>query len=98
MNPNRPTYEALDQHGRPFMRPARIVAELPTPAARLAACEEATDAIAQLLGCVVPRRISFGLPVYAAFMTAPEAKKHAQRKLLETRGCDVSLDHCATYN
>jgi hypothetical protein len=98
MPQNRPTYEALDQRGRPFTRPARIVAELPTPAARLAACDEATGAIAQLLGRTAQRRIAFGMPVFAAFMTAPEAKKHPQKALLETRGCVVSMDLCTTYN
>lgn len=80
------------------MRPARIIDNLPTPACRLAACDEVTGAIAQLLGRPASRRIAFGLPVFAAFMTAPEAKKHPQRKLLETRGCDISLNLCATYN
>lgn len=98
MEQTRPTYEALDQNGHPIARPARIIDELETPAARLAACVDATTAIAQLLGRSAVRQIAFGLPVFAAFMTAPEAKKHPLRKLLETRGCDIPLDLCATYN
>jgi hypothetical protein len=58
------------------MRPARIVADLPTSAIRLTACDEATDAIARLLGQAASRRIAFGLSVFTAFMTAPEAKRH----------------------
>lgn len=98
MKQTRPTYEALDQSGHPFLRPARIIGELPTPACRKAASSDATDSVAQLLDRPAVRQIAFGLPVFAAFMTAPEAKKHPQRELLETRGCDVSLDLCATYN
>lgn len=98
MKQTRPNYEALDQNGRPFTRPARIIAELPTPACRLVACSEATAEISQLLGLPAVRRIAFGVPVFAGFMTAPESKKHPQRQLLETRGCDVSLDLCAAYN
>lgn len=98
MKHTRPTYEALDQNGYPVIRSARVIGELTTPADRLAACSEATGAIAQRLGRPASRRIAFGLPVCAAFMTAPEAKKHPQRKLLETRGCDISLDLCPSYN
>lgn len=98
MKQTRPTYEALDKKGHPYTRPARIIDELPTPPCRQSACSEATSAIAQLLGVSAMRGIAYGLPVFAAFMTAPESKKHPQRRLLETRGCDISLDLCATYN
>lgn len=93
-----PTYEALDQNGHPYTGPACIIAELPTPACRMAACDVATSSIARMLGLPAKRRIAFGLPVFAAFMAAPEAKKHPQRELLESCGGDVSLDMCATYN
>lgn len=98
MKQTSPTYEALDQNGRPYTRPARIIAELPTPSCRIEACGEATSSIARMLGLTAQRRIAFGLPVFAAFMTSAEAKKHPQRKLLETCGADVSLDLCSTYN
>lgn len=44
MKQNRPNYEASDNNGYPYVRLARVIHELPTPACRGAACAEATDA------------------------------------------------------
>lgn len=97
MKQNRPLYEGLDQVGYAVLRPAWSIWELPTPASRLQACEEATGEIARMLGLSARRLIAFGLPAHAAFMIAPEARNHPQRQLLETRGCDLSLDLCPLY-
>lgn len=98
MTQPNPMYEALDHNGRPVLRPARIIGELPSPGERAAACNAATIVVAQMLGLPVKRKISFGLPVSVAFMSAPEARKHPQRVLLETRGCDIPLDLCDTQS
>lgn len=94
----RPDYEALNGQGLPYIRPARIVGELPTPEARLAALDSATHAIAKRLGITALRRIGFGSPVHVAFgLTRPQARNHAMASLLLTAGDDISLDHCPEY-
>lgn len=93
----RPNYEALDAHGRPYLRPARLVGELPTAEARAIALQSATQVASQILGIKAVRRIPFGGPVFIAFgLSKPEAKKHAQSKLLLTIGESLSLDYYAT--
>lgn len=92
---NRPDYEALDRQGFPYVRPAQVVAELPTPEARGTALESATQEIAKRMQTTAQRRIGFGTPVFAAFgLTRPQAKVHEQAKLLLTMGGDLSLDYC----
>jgi hypothetical protein len=98
-NMNRPDYEALDGQGLPYVRTAKIVGELPTPECRTAALKEASEALGRKLGLKVHRTISFGTPSHLAFnMTRPQAKNHAEARLLLTKGEDLSLDHCPTYN
>jgi len=96
----RPQYEALDKIGLPYIRPARVVGELPTPGDRLSALAEATTAIAEKTGLTAIKAIPFGAPVFSAFagMTRPKAKHHVDSKLLLTMGDDVSLDYCNRYN
>ena len=94
---NRPLYEATDSKGFPYMREAREVHELPH-LDRLAALQEATTKIEHMLGLKASRRIQFGTPVFESFMRRPEAAKHANRALLMTHGCYLSLDLCPTYN
>lgn len=88
------TYEALDGVGRPVMREAQVIGDLPHEI-RLNACAEAAKGIGQLLGLIPIRSIPFGAPVYEAFrLTRPEAKAHTQSKLLMTHGHDVALAYC----
>jgi hypothetical protein len=94
---NRPQYETLNAHGFPYIREAREIHELPHPD-RIAAIEEATSTIEQLLGMKSSRRVGYGIPVFEAFMRRPDAEKHTQRALLMTQGCHLSLDLCSTYN
>lgn len=93
----RPDYEALDAQGLPYVRPARTIHELPSPEDRMAACASATAVVERQLGQTATRRIPFGAPVYTAFMTRPEAKKHRDSALLLTLGCDLPLSLCPEY-
>ena len=96
---NRPDYEALDGHGLPHVRQAKIVGELPTPNARMAALDSATLEVAKVLNTTAARRIPFGGPVFVAFgFTRQQAKNHHEAKLLLTAGDDLSLDYCPEYN
>lgn len=96
---NRPEYQALDKQGLEYLRPARVIGELPLEA-RAAALIEATAAIATKTGLKAVKHIPFGAPVFTAFegMTRPKAKHHTEGKLLLTIGDDVSLDYCQTYS
>lgn len=87
-------YEALDSDGKPVMRPARVIGELPHDV-RQVACADAAKGIGLLLGVAPIRSIPFGAPVYEAFgLKQPEAKAHPHSKLLMTLGHDVALAHC----
>lgn len=95
----RPDVEALDGHGLPYVRQAKIVGELPTPNARLAALDSGTLEGAKILNLAAVRRIPFGGPVFIAFgITRPQAKNHPKAQLLLTTGYDLSLDYCPEYN
>lgn len=93
----RPMYEALDAQGRPYVRPALTIGELPTPEERKGALVEATAGIAAKIGMQPVGVLKFALPVFSAFegMTRAKAKHSPDEKLLITQGCDVSLDFCA---
>lgn len=95
----RPDYEALDKQGLPFIRPARIVGELPTPEARHAALVEATIAIAERAGIRATADIKLSTPVFCALdgMRRTKAKHHEDSALLLTLGEDVPLEFCASY-
>ena len=96
---NRPEYEALDAQGLPYVRLARVVGELSTPDFRTAALEEATQALGARLGKQAYKPISFGSPVHLAFnFTRAQAKNHPDARLLLSKGDDLSLDHCPSYN
>lgn len=85
-------YEALDNTGTPFTRPARIISELPWRQ-RKGALISAMDAVSQQVGIEAIDRISFGIPVFNAFgLNANEARKHPKAALLMTAGCDISLE------
>lgn len=87
-------YEALDNLGKPVMREAHVIGELPHET-RQAACAEAAQGIGRLLGFAPVRSVPFGAPVYEAFgLTQPEAKAHPQSALLLTPGHEVPLAHC----
>lgn len=87
-------YEALDSTGRPVMREAQVIGELPHDT-RLRACADAAEGIGRLLGLVPNRRIPFGAPVFEAFgLTRPQAKAHPRSKLLLTLGHEIALPHC----
>lgn len=89
-----PIIESLDAQGYPYQREAKFVNDLPLVNERMLALERATEVLAQKLNLSPQRRIPFGMPAYSVFMTQPEAKKHPERALLMTRGCDLSLDLC----
>lgn len=95
---NRPTYEALDNHGLVHIRPANVIGELPE-FAREMALTEATSAIAAKVGLVPTGIIKLGSPVFCAFkgMTREKSKHHKDSALLLTLGRDVSLDFCLSY-
>lgn len=96
---SRPNYEALNVQGLPYIRPARVVAELPTPGARGIALASATQEIAKRLQAVAQRRIGFGTPVFVAFgLTRPQARVHEHANLLLTTGGELSLDYCPEFN
>ncbi|UUZ66353.1 hypothetical protein LP417_35675 (plasmid) [Polaromonas sp. P1-6] len=88
-----PEYEALDDAGFPYLRPARLIDELPI-SQRAAALELATEKMSQLLGIPANRTIPFGAPVYVAFMSRPEAKKHSQSVHLLRLGESIPLTFC----
>ena len=91
-------YEALDGTGRPYMRMAKVIGELPYEH-RERACINAATGIGALLGQHPFRAVPFGAPVYTAFhLTRPEAKAHQQTKLLMICGCDVPLSYCVKLN
>lgn len=96
---NRPEYKALDNQGFEYLRTALVIGELPLEA-RDSAMIEATAAISTKAGLNAVKRIAFGAPVFTAFhgMNRPKAKHHAESKLLLTKGDDVSLDYCPSYN
>lgn len=95
----RPEYQALDKQGFDFLRPAQVIGELPLEA-RASALIEATATIATKAGLIAVKHIPFGAPEFTAFdgMNRPKAKHHAESKLLLTKGDDVSLDNCPSYN
>lgn len=94
MNYSGIQYEALDAEGRPVLREARIIGELPHEM-RGQACAIAAERIGRLLGRAPRKSLLFGAPVYEAFgMSRPEAKMHPQVKLLLTLGVHLSLDYC----
>ena len=88
------SYEALDSTGKPVMRDAKVISELPYENRR-SACVDAAKGIGDALGLVPLRSVPFGAPVYEAFgMTRPEAKAHSRSSLLLALGCDVALSCC----
>jgi len=94
-----PIIESLNDKGHAYTRPARYIEELPVLSDRLAALEIATKAISLILNVAPSKCIPFGVPVYSVFMTRPEAKKHAQHKLLMTLGGNIRLDlFCVNNN
>lgn len=95
----RPSYEALDLQGRPYLRPAQNIGELPTPEDRIQALAEATEDIATKTGLTAIDSIKLGMPVFGAFagMNRPSAKQHSESALLLTIGHDLPLDYCRSY-
>lgn len=91
-------YEAVDSQGHPYVRPARAVHELPTPAERARALQAATREIERVVGEKVTRPLAFGLPVYTAFgWPRQRARAHAARALLLAVGGDVPLQVCPEW-
>jgi len=93
-----PNILALDKQGFEITRQAREIGELPSTEARQAACVEAASEVARKLGLPAPQSIKYAVPVFQSFgMTRPQAKTHAQSKLLLTPGHELSLDYCPSY-
>lgn len=93
----RPPYEALDTHGRPHVREARIISELPHESRQLALAE-ALPVIGKKLGLTPVTKLAFGLPVYSAFgLSNKEATHGRDVRLLNTQACDLSLDLVPSY-
>lgn len=98
MKMKRPDYEALDGQGRPHVREALCINELPTPDIRGQALVDAMPAISKLLDLEPISKISYGLPVHAAFkLSRTEIQGHQHMELLKTHGSEVSLDFVPQY-
>ncbi len=93
----RPLYEALDLHGAPCTREARVIHELPTVQERREALCEALPVISALLQMSPAGGLPFGAPIAAAFMSDTVAKKHPMKALLLTKGDSLSLDFCPSF-
>ncbi|WP_439126122.1 MAG: hypothetical protein ACNJA3_27525 (plasmid) [Pseudomonas rhizophila] len=86
------SYEALDKEGKPFIRPARIISELPWRE-RKAALSEALAAVSKHVGIEAKGQISFGIPVFNAFgLTSKEVRNHPSADLLMIAGGDIGLE------
>ncbi len=92
-----PQFEALDAKGHPYMRPARVVGELPTGGERVDALHEAGPAVAAMLRMPLLRPIRFGMPIGLAFMTRAQMRKHPKRAFLQRLGDDLPLGFCESY-
>lgn len=94
----RPLYEALDGTGRPYVRQAQEIGELPHADVD-AALTSATQKLSGLLGLPAVHRVQYGAPVFMAFgLNLPKAKNHAEAKLLLSKGHSLSLDVCPAYS
>lgn len=94
----RPIYEALDQHGLPYHRPAVVIGELPHHAVE-AALASATQQLSRQLNSAPLRPIPYGSPVFVAFgLNRRQAKNHPEMELLLTKGDGLSLDFCPEYD
>lgn len=92
-----PNYEALDDQGFVYMRPAQTIGELPR-LLRESALEEATQVIALKLNLKPIGIIQYGVSAYSAFgLDRPAVRKHQHLKLLLTCGDDMPLDYCNSY-
>lgn len=95
---NRPGFETFDAQGLPYLRPAAIVAELPSPEARALAVNEACATLAASLGLKAHKAIGPTNPVHLAFnMTRAQARNNANARLLLASGADLALDLCPSY-
>jgi hypothetical protein len=93
-----PNYLALDADGVEYIRRALTVGELRHPEC-MPALKQATQGVGATVGLVPVKDISYGLPAYTAFgLTLPEAKSHSFSSLLLTKGEDIPLIFCASYN
>lgn len=87
-------YEALDSTGKPMVREAKVIGELPLED-RQGACVDAAKGIGESIGLTPVRTVPFGAPVYEAFgLTRPQAKAHSQAELLLKLGHQVPLSYC----
>lgn len=94
----RPTYEALDKDGHPYMRAAQVVSELPW-AMRRAALDSMLVPIAQSVGLAPAKPLAFGLPVHHAFgLSAKDALKHSESTLLLCPAGEISLDIAPSFS
>jgi hypothetical protein len=90
-------YEALNNAGKPFIRPARIISELPWRM-RKAALSGALAAVSEQVGLESIGQISFGIPVFNAFgLNAKEARNHPKATLLMTAGGDIGLEMVPSF-
>jgi len=93
---SRPLVERLTQSGVRLI-PAQQIDDLPTIEERKAAVVSASMTIAKILNIKPLRPMAYGLPVFAAFMTAPMAKEHPHSSLLLTPVFKLPLDYCEEY-
>ncbi|HFL7937940.1 hypothetical protein IYR97_26195 (plasmid) [Pseudomonas fulva] len=94
---NSVEYEALDELGSTYLRPARIISELPW-AQRRTALTKALPVIGKLVSLVPQQQFSFGLGVFKAFrLNAAEARRHPQVGVLTLSAGDISLDLVPGY-
>jgi hypothetical protein len=84
-------YEALDGQGLPYLRPARIIDELPH-GQRLFNMHKASQALAAKIELKLVQPAHYGRPVYHAFgLNLAAAKKHKHSALLLLLGSDLPI-------
>ncbi|MCG9890939.1 MAG: hypothetical protein MH252_07675 [Thermosynechococcaceae cyanobacterium MS004] len=84
-------YEALDAEGHPYWRKALSVGELPVTL-RSEALKAMCPIVEKIIGQSLVFKICFGTPVYQTFgLRLADAKRHAQAKLLLSKGTDLPL-------
>lgn len=94
----RPLYEALDARGVPYMRPARVIGELPTANDRAAALAEALPHVEAIVGQKAVCGLKFGCTVATSFMKDRLARRHDCAGLLLTKGEGLMLELCPSFS
>lgn len=94
----RPDFEALDRHGIPCIRKARVIGELPSGQVA-EALKEATQRLSLLVGIDAIATVKYGTPAFVALkgVTRNIAKQSPHAQMLLKRGDELPLDLCPSY-